>query len=48
MPMTIIPRHDLLVGVGSVVNMVGHASCMRITDMKPVSANPIAILTVAL
>jgi hypothetical protein len=47
-PVTAIPHQDLLVDIGSIVNMVAHASRMRIVDAKPANANPIVILTVVL
>jgi hypothetical protein len=47
-PTTAITRQDLLVGVGSVVNMVAHASRMRTVGVKPLNVNLIAILTVVL
>jgi hypothetical protein len=46
--MTAIPHQDLLVRVGSVMNIVAHESCKRIADLKQTSANTIVILTVAL
>jgi hypothetical protein len=48
MPMAAIPRQELLVSVGSAVNMVAHASLMRNADAKPPNVSPITILTVTL